>query len=314
MKPGSRGGAHFDRDGRTVALVYGGIPWSIDALNVQDGAPARDLPNLKGNSGYLMPLEKGKFAYWADHAREIVVWDTAAGKPTSCPFPQAGGRHPYLSVAPNGRYALVGAASDPGRGEVPETPFLVVDVINKKELFSKTWRTGTALFTADSSRVLVVDDTGSFRWFKLPRGEADESWSLDLKSNGFNARNVSVSGDGSLVLYEGPVPGKELTYHLLNGKTGEIVHSLPTKRYTYSGRVSDDGQFVALIRNDGFGTGHSVEVVNRRGDVVASVRVPGAGQPGAVYISLAWKGRSVVVAARDGEKLSVYDLGVPTPK
>jgi WD40 repeat protein len=314
LKGSPRGGAHFDRDGRTVSLVYGGLPWSIDALSVQDGKPVRDLPNLKGNSAYPMPLDKGKFAYWADHAREIVVWDTATDKTTSRPYPQAGGNRPFVSVAPNGRYAVVGAAAEPAR-EVPENPFAVIDLTTGKELFSKTWRSGSALFTADSSRVLTVDDAGSFRWFKLPRGEADGSWSFDLKSNGFNARNVSVSGDGSLVLYEGSIPGKELTYHLLNGKTGEIIHSLPPKRYVYHGSVSDDGQFVALIRNDGFGTGHSVEVVNQRGEVVASVRIPGAGgRPGGVYISLGWKGSSVVVAGRDAEKLSVYDLGVPAPK
>jgi len=111
---------------------------------------------------------------------------------------------------------------------------------------------GRALFTADSSRVLTADDAGSFRWFKLPKGEADGSWSFDLKSDGFNARNVTLSGDGSLVLYEGAIPGKERTYHLLNGKTGEVIHSLPTKRYVYSGSLSDDGELVAILRSAGF--------------------------------------------------------------
>ncbi len=313
VKEKPRGGARFDRDGQTVAVVYGDVPWSVEALNTRDGKPVRELPNLKGNYYSPLPMDKGKFAYWSDFGREIVVWDPATGKSVSRQYPQAGGATPSVSVAPNGRYALFGAR-DPGRGEIPETQFRVIDLTTGAELFSKTWRVGSALFTSDSARVLVVDDTATFRWFKLPRGEPDGSWSFDLKSNGFNGRTVSVSGNGALVLYEGAPPGKEQTYHLLNGKTGEIIHSLPAKRYVYHGSASDDGQFVALIRNDGFGTGHSVEVVNRRGEVVASVLVPGAGQPGAVYISFGWKGQSLLIAGRDAQKLNVYELGVPAPK
>ena len=68
---------------------------------------------------------------------------------------------------------------------------------------------GTAHFTADSARVLIVDATARFRWFRLPSGKAEETWTFDEPPS-FYASNVqAVSADGGVILYRGKAGGAE---------------------------------------------------------------------------------------------------------
>src|SRR6266545_3817997 len=118
-----------------------------------------------------------------------------------------------------------------------------------------------------------------------------------------------MSADGGVVLYQGRLPDKEDTHHLLDGKTGAFLYSFPAKRYhPAGGSVSDDGRFVMLIRNDGFGIGHTVEILDIRGTLVASTKLPkGPGNSG-TSVAVSWKGRAIVMHQRDNKTLTVYDL------
>jgi WD40 repeat protein len=303
--------AYFDRDGQSVIVVSTGAPSSLTAFDARTGVLVRDFPKLTGDFCRLFPLEKGKIGFQTYSDRQVTVWDPATDKRMTRPVqPPAGlvGNTPFLALAPNGLYQAVGL-NDPGPAtEHPESELQFIDVTTGKPLFATKWRVGTVLFTADSSRALVVSDDGTFRRLKLPGGQVEGEWSFGLKSDGFNAREVAMSGDGAVVLYNGQPPGKERTDHLLDGKTGAVIHSFPAKRYLgHSGSVSEDGRFVALIRNDGFGTGHTIEILDVGGKMVASVKIPnGSGNRATPTIS--WRGQAVAMYDRNEEKVTLYDL------
>ncbi len=303
---------YIDRDGQVIALVNRGTNWGTAAVNAKTGATIRDLTNMKGEFYRLIPLEKGKFAFQTRNGKNILVWDPMNKKETRFTFPQpVGGTRgpPTLNVSPNGRYMAVGHyRPDPRPNEpYPESRFQVTDTNTNKVVVAFDWPPGTTLFTPDSSRILVVDATDRFRWFKLPSGKPDGQWKFDRKATQFNAQVLSMSADGGVILHYGQPPDKERTHHLLDGKTGAVLYSFPAKRYlSYQGYVSDDGRFVVLIRTDGFGIGHTVEVLDIRGSLLARVRIP-QGQEGTM-VTVSWKARTVVMYDRGTKKLTTYDL------
>ena len=303
-----KGQIHLDSDGKTIAVVARGVPWGVVTFDARTGAAGREHQGLKGNFSRLFPLENGRFGLQADN--KVTIWDSATGM-TTVPIPAPNSRGtPSVNVSPNGRYVAVGAPqSSPGGGkEFPASPLQVFDVTTGKDVFTTDWHVGVTAFTADSSRILTVDDTGRFRWFKLTDGKLDGEWTFGLRANGFNAREVSISADGGAILYYGTVPGKAQGHHLLDGKDGTVLNTFPEKRYlSYGGSVSDDGRHVMLLRNDGFGTAHTVEVLDARGKLILAVKTPRDMSGGAVA-RVSWKSRTLVVQERGGQKVTVYDL------
>jgi hypothetical protein len=297
----------FDADGKTVAVAGGGLSWNMAAFDARDGKPARELTDIKGEQYQLLPLDKGRVAYRTRNEKAFVEWEPASGRTTVKPFtaPADTRGPPYLNVSPNGRYLLVGhERAGPGAKDHPQTPLKLYDQSIGLSVVMGDWHVGAAAFTADSSRVLVVDDTDRFRWFKLPSGKSDGEWTFGRTANGFNARLGGMSADGGVIAYFGTPPGREQSVHLLSGKDGSVIHSFPAKRYTSGGSVSEDGRFVTLVRNDGFGTGHTVEVLDTAGALLARVAIP----PGETVAATSWKAKLVVMYDRGTQKLTAYDL------
>ena len=307
--PLQSGRVAFDADGQAVAVMGGGIRWTVAAVDARTGKEYLPLLNRKGNSTELIPLDKGRFGYYADSDRAVTTWTPTNGKEASAPVPgERGGREPFVRVSPNARYMLVSAGvRNPGQ-ETPEVPLQVLDLTAGGPAIQHAWRPGRVMFTADSSRALVVDDTDRFRWFKLPGARPDGEWKFDRPPNGFNAHVVGMSAKGEVLLFEGTPTGAAMGLHLLNGKDGTVLHTFPAKRYHTSwGAVSEDGRMVALVRNDGFGVGHTVEVVTDGGDLVASVKLPAKDWA----VAFSWKGRALAVYERDARRLTAYDLPEP---
>jgi hypothetical protein len=218
-----------------------------------------------------------------------------------------------VSVSPNERYVALG---DPAYKPGVETMFKssrlqVIDLVAKKDAVAIDWQVGTTLFTADSSRILVVDNTGRFRWFKLADGAPAGEWTFGLKARAVNAQEVSISADGGVILYHGRPPERELTHHILDGATGKVLYSFPANRYwSHSGSVSDDGRQVVLCRNDGAGTSHTVEVLDTRGRLLAHAKFPQEQGNGVTRVRINWKSRTLVVQER-AQKFTAFDLPAP---
>jgi hypothetical protein len=312
------GDPYFDRDGQSVVVTArGGVPWGIAALNARTGAALGALEGLRSNLYRLVPMENGKVGYQNTFDKEIVVWDPVTGTMTPQKFdppPGAGNGTVFANISPNGQYLTVGfprlgPGPRPGADRI-ESPLHVLNPAGKL-LFTVDWFVGRTLFTADSSRVLVVDDTDRFRWYDLTTGKIDGEWKFGRPADGFNAKVPSMSAKGEVILYEGQPPGKEESFHLLNGKDGTVLHSFPAKRYhPTGGSVSDDGRFVSFVRNDGFGTGHTVEVLDARGTLLGSVKIPPAGR-GTTMVATSWKARILVLYERKTQQMTAYELPIP---
>ncbi|HEX4609866.1 MAG TPA: hypothetical protein VH092_16840, partial [Urbifossiella sp.] len=301
---------HFDIDGRRV-VVAGSEPLAAAVVDAKTGTVAgRELlnPILKGRFHRLFRLDGGRLGFQTETDGSVLFWDPAQGLPRPRSFaPPAGAGVPVLNVSPNGRFFAVWTAPEAAE---PPGPLRVTDTTIHKTV-TIDWPGGTTAFTADSSRLLVADTAGRFRWFKLPGGQPDgEGWTLGLPA-GAAPQIMGLSADGGLILFHGRPTGKDVSAYLLDGKTGAVIHSFPAKRYAATGgAVSADGQRVALVRDDGTGTARAVVVFDAAGKRLAAGRFPaGGGTAAAVAPDL----RTAVLYDPTGNKLTAYDIPTPEP-
>src|SRR5205814_1570990 len=91
------------------------------------------------------------------------------------PQPRIGPEAPLGRRAQDGRYVGVAAPQySPGaEKQFPASPVKVLNLTTFKEVVATEWRVGASAFTADSTRVLLFDETGAARWFKLTDGNSD---------------------------------------------------------------------------------------------------------------------------------------------
>jgi PA14 domain len=299
----------FDHDGQLV-VVSGRVKIEAVSFNARTGKAGPELPTVDVHPYRTLLLEKGKIAFQQGRSseKELVVWDTTNGKTSRVAFPTVGPGLQSLSMSPNGRYTSVSEWRTVKGGGISEMPLRVFDGKTSKPVVSFDWQTGTIHFTADASRVLTVDATDRFRWFKLPSGQTDGEWKFEREASRANAKILGMSADGGVILYHGQPPKKELGLHLLDGRTGDVLHSFPARTYLEStGLLSPDGRSVVLLRTDGFGPGHTVELLDTRGAVLAKVAVLRTGN-GALEVAASWEARAVAVYDRGLNKLWVYDL------
>ena len=296
--------AFFDLDGQSV-LVVGRNKVEGVMLSARTGSLRKTLKNddVRFFSYAPIPLDGGKLALRAN-GRQIVLWEPGNGKSTRLPV-NLPGNSMMVDMSTNGRYVAIGHRPANPQGKSNPSLLQINDLKTGKAVLSFEWTPGKVYFSADSLRALVVDATDRFRWFKLPSGRLDGEWKFDREASGFNGQVLSMSVDGSVLLYSGMPPTKENSLHLLDGTNGNVIHEFPARTYNSRiGFLSRDGSAVVLFRTNGFGTGNTVEVLNRRGTLLARLPVP---QPG-VELSASWDARAAVLYDRDGRKVWVYDL------
>jgi hypothetical protein len=296
----------FDGGG-TLVVLSGRTKIEAASFNVRTGKPGPELPSLDFSTSRTILLERGKIAFQPGTSIEksLVVWDTTNGNVSRMPFTPVSKGLQTVNVSPNGRYVSVAATRMLKGGGVAEGPFQVLDGKTGKTVVSMEGQNGTTHFTADSARILAVDATDRFRWFKLPSGLPDVEWKFEREASRTNANVLGMSADGKVILYSGQPPKKELGVYLLDGKTGEVLHSFPARTYhERTGFLSPDGASVALVRTDGFGTGHAVELLDRRGTLLAKLKIPAR----TAQVAVSWEARAVALYERETKKLWVYDL------
>jgi DNA-binding beta-propeller fold protein YncE len=315
-KPGLESAApYFDDDGLTVALVSSTGPLAAAAFRAKDGGAGRELPPPAGGNRFqrLFAVDKDRFGFQTDASGELLVWEPQTGKTTRKGYaaPAGQGGVPSVNVSPNGRYVAVARARPaPGKKAPPESPLKVTDTTTGRPALTLDWHVGATAFTADSSRILVVDDTDRFRWFKLGDKKPEAEWAFDRPPDGRNARLLGVSARGEAILYYGRPPGKEEAVHLLDGKTGAVLHSFPPRRYAATGAaVSDDGGRVMLTAA-AEGDARRVEVFDAAGGPLGAAKLPSG--PGTAAVS--WKARLLVTYDRATRRLTAYELpAAPAP-
>jgi WD40 repeat protein len=311
----------YDRAGRFVVLSHHNrlAAYPFDARTGKAGQPWLGGP--EGRQWHLLPMSGSKFAFAPYFDDAVYVWDAATDNASTIkvpPVPEIGGMRTRMTVkvSPDGRFVAASRASpgiEPGpagQAKPQPVPLQVTDVKTGKAVVALNWLSGSVHFTPDSARVLVVDATARFRWFKLPSGQPDGEWTYEKEPSYYTSDVQGMSARGDTLVYHGAPPGKLDSYYLLDGRTGKVIKSFTPKTYHGSfAAISDDGGVIAFVRNDGFGVGHTVEVFHAPGRLVGKVKIPAGprGHEGAT-IALSPDGRSLVMHNRSDHKLTTYDL------
>ena len=201
-------------------------------LDFKTGQPRKEFTGLtKPGITTFFSLDRGRIGTLTTKTDEVRLWDGTtgndAGKIAVPDIPAGAGNAKSLRavLSPNGKYLALGRSGTPV-ADNPEVPFRVFDTETNKVLVSTTWKGGSAFFTADSARLLVAEWPGRVRWFKLPSGEADGGFDLGPPHVGQRHMVYGISGDGSVIAYNGPagLKGTEVGRPRWTGRAKVLRH------------------------------------------------------------------------------------------
>lgn len=307
----------YSKDGKTV-LLSGGLAGTVLTFDAKTGAAGTAYDGLKGAGGgvaWVFPVGNDRAAVGGFAAKSTALWDTKTGKrvdevtfPELPPLP-AGKGHAGLThvVSPTGRYTVAARreVAVPGGG-----PLRVLDTTTGKEVVSGSWGNGHVAFTADESRVLVLDGLGRATWYKLPSGEPDGEWrTSELRQS---LRVLGMTADGRTLLVHGPLADEPIGVYLLDAKTGKVVRRInPGVPYQPAmSALSPDGRHVAMLVID-FARGAVAHVDVFAVDdwrLVGRASPPDKGGRESPQFSFAPDGKSLGVFYRRGREVSLFAL------
>jgi WD40 repeat protein len=306
--PGEAFGDSASFDPSTETVYFGD-----SALDLRTGATRPGFRVFQGRASWML-LDHGRVASFASNERVIQVWESKTGQlvrdmseiavPIVVP-----GKFQTLLLSPNGRYLAVTYMGQTGSGQPPETPpFHVYDVSTGTLLLKTTWTRGSFRFTADSSRLLVAEEQGRFRWFKIPSCQPDGEWSLPAPS-GRPHRITAMSADGSVLGYTGNLEGKLVpSTLLLEGRSGQVLYDCKG----YSGRnirISADGRLILVL--DRLTQTETVFVVKDVATGAIIAKMPIAREPvqgSLIAFSLSPDGRHVCINLSESKLTLLYDI------
>ncbi|MBA4191962.1 MAG: hypothetical protein C0467_28615 [Planctomycetaceae bacterium] len=286
------------KTGSLVLDAATGKPWTI---------PLGKLTTL---SKVIQPIDGGKFtaAGFAQGAQTTLVGDPKTGRITEIPGVPTVPKRSVQFLSPDARYVAVGGAF----GYEPE-PFRLKNLVDGKMILSNDWVHGRVHFTADSSRVLVADWLGQCRWYKLPSGTVDGEFEIHAVNT--ERRNVDAtserrvygcSADGSILLYEGALTDAQGSHHIIDGRTGRVLRSIPTRYAPHFGNLSADGSLAVFLKGS-WNNGRVSHVISTAtGETVAELQAPPESET--LYPTLLPDGSGVLAHLRPSNTLVRYDF------
>lgn len=302
----------FDKTGETLLVGSQKSPGGLSAFNAETGRQrfATGNPVLSDITRFT-PVGEGKYAAYSAGSRLFFLADAKApgGNETIRPPASADVTNAYLSLSPDKKYISVAKDAVTSGNQTNLSPFQIFDLSTGAEIAKGEWSGGSILFTGDSSRVLVAARNRSFRWFKLPSGMPDGQYDVDGQLAP-DARVLSMSSDGRVVLVQGTTPGGTRAFHLFDGATGKLIRTLAQgTRYLADDKVdlgSDDGKVFILRAHRP--EGMAVEAFDgATGSIIA--RMPVTDDPKAVIRpTLSHDGRRVAVYLPERGEVMGFDL------
>lgn len=311
----------FTPDGSVIAQ-HTGTAAKVLVFDPADGSPLPPFAGLKApytrqwvvafGDRLTAPAADGKVATWV--ARTGTTVDPI-------PFPELPPAGPGLwtvhwAASPTGRYTAAGrkpvsAARDP-------MPVRVLDTTTGKAVVDATWQvsspSGAVAFTADELRVIVMDGYGKAKWYRLPSGEVDGEWAANPEQTVRTARLVSMTADGSRLVYSGQLPGGGSGAALLDGKSGAVIRRIDAPPYQPAvASLSPDGRLVALpLSEPRDGVQWHVDVLEvatwKKLGRVSPPREHGSDVP---LPRFAPDGKTIAVMFRNARRLALYDAPDP---
>jgi hypothetical protein len=308
----------YSRDGKTI-ILSGGLAGTIPTFDAKTGAAGAvfDGHKVPGGVHWVLPFGTDRVVSFGFDAKQA-TWDTRTGErvedvkfPELPPIPLNGRGHAGITyaVSPGGRYT-VAARKEALRPAIPG-PLRILDTTTGKEVVSAAWNGGRVVFTADESRVLVLDGLRKATWYKLPSGEADGEWLTGEGVQAEFARLLGVSADGKKVLYHGPLVDQTSGVYLLDGTTGKPLRKLGGAPYqpTFSA-LSPDGRFVAMAAIDfSRGVVWCVDVFEaEQWKLVGRVAAPARSEREPAHFGFSPNGKELAVFYPSAKEVRVFPL------
>jgi hypothetical protein len=265
------------------------------------------------------PLAGTRFGTRSRDETRVRLWDAKTGKADGeIAFPELPdvkppeGNYMHVQLSPDGKFLAV-ARAGASHKPVP-CPFRLINLSTGKAVMSFDWTGGSVHFTADSSRVLLAEYGGMFRWFKVPTGEADGGWEFtEPDGTGIYHRVHGVSADGGVIAYSGPRnTRRDFSLAMLNGKTGEVLRRFRPEYLPRPGILSGDGRFVVLHRPPAQGR-LTFEVFPTAADSPAVAQVAVPYDRSIPLARLSPDGRIILVHDHAVGKLNAYEVPITQP-
>jgi hypothetical protein len=300
---------HFREDGRRlIALnVRDGTLFTCDTMSnqveeVKKFPPPSVLPEF-----HMLPNDET--IVWSPSDYSVLLIENATRKmrflvsPATLPA-GAPAKYADFNVSPDHRYVAAG---------IRQSDFRLIDLNTGMVLLKFDWKLGWIHFTADSSRVLIVEHSGIGRWFKLPSGNPDGEWIHNPQNTGIVPLRVEQASlvHGLLLCISEPRGGLGLRLPvILDANTGRTKVTLGKNRKVVRARLSSDGKFVVVLepwQDDDPGSLVVYDVVT--GAVVG--RAPTPKGTVASELDLSPQDKSVLIVVADsetGSRMIPYDL------
>jgi hypothetical protein len=236
------GEVHFREDGRRLIAisVRDGTLFTCDTMSNQ----ASEIRKFQGPP--LLPriqmLPNDEVVAWSPSDYSVLLIENAAAKMkflvSPAALPEGAIKSGDFNVSPDHRYAAAG---------IRNSNFRLVDLNTGTVLLKFAWKYGSIHFTADSSRVLIVEQSGTGRWFKLPSGELDGEWKYTPQNNrGDTLRAEQTSLAHGLLLCISDLRGGPGWPVILDAKTGQTKVALGSTQVVRA-RLSSDGKFAVVL-------------------------------------------------------------------
>jgi hypothetical protein len=236
------GQVYFREDGqRLVALsIRDGSLFTCDtmsnqAFEIRRFQPSPLLPEIR-----MLPNDE--VAVWSPVDASVTLINNAARKMSVLASPEvpAGAPTKYadFNVSSDHHYVAAGFR---------HSQFQLLDTKTGKTLLKFDWKLGSIHFAADSSRVLIVEQSGIGRWFKLPSGELDNEWKYVTQNNRGSSLRVEQASlvHGLLLCASDPRGGPGFPI-ILDAQTGQTKVALG-RRQAVRTRLSSDGKFAVVL-------------------------------------------------------------------
>ncbi|MCE9565103.1 MAG: hypothetical protein K8U57_23985 [Planctomycetes bacterium] len=315
--------AHFDLEGRSIVLASNRRVAVLDPKNGSMREASK--PSTSNLQLLVATLYDGKVCVGRMGEKELSVTDKNGNAAAPIPLPvlpaATGNEEPgsVFQASPSGRYIALGRrgkwVNALTSAERFPTPLRILDTNTGKECYSADWQSGSVIFNANETRMLLVNNFGRGEWFKLPGGEPDGDWKFGLPMAGWAFNVLYASHDAKVLMCNGFINDRPVRF-LLNGDTGKVITVLADKGMHYGYQVSADGKLVVSLARGGSTPNNSEWFLNLfdgiRGTELSQIKLP-ATSVGSYMFVLAPDGRTVVVLDQQTpSNMIVYDVGTET--